>query len=123
MKRNTDAKVKPENKTKEKKAWRFYRSNLSTIVWDKDSETALANFSEGHFTTNNKKVAQVLKAKGYPQIGLNDTSPPNIIINQPVRVLKDGADIPMMGNGINENIAQQRMEALTEEIKAPEILE
>lgn len=125
MKRKKDAEVKPEKK--KVKEWRFYRSNLCTFVWDPDNDTIMANFSKGHFTTKNKKVANVLRGKGYIEIDLNATQPPNIIVSQPAHALKEGQNVPIMGNGINEALGQHKMEVVTEvvteEVKAPETVE
>ena len=77
------------------KARRFYRSNLSTIVWDSVHDRPLADFSEGHFTTSNPKLARTLAEMGYLEIALNATEPPpNIIISQPSFAI-DG-DVPII---------------------------
>lgn len=90
-------------KTKQK-AWRFYRSNLSTIVWDGKAECPLADFSPGHFTTDNPKVARKLKEIGYPEIPIDATEPPaEIIVRQPAQTI-DG-DVPVIGALMNEKIS------------------
>ena len=79
-----------------KTAWRFYRSNLATVVWDnRGSDKALANFRDGYFVTEDKAVANILRAKGYPEIPLNADVPPDVIINQAAPTLKTG-DVPII---------------------------
>lgn len=103
---------------KTQKAWRFYRSNLSTIVWDKDGDKKLADFSEGHFTTADIKVAAKLKQLGYPEIPLNATEPPaGIIINQPSTII-DG-DVPIMSAAVNPMQMAKRMASITREVGGP----
>jgi hypothetical protein len=43
----------------------------------------MADFSIGHFTTDDQRVAEYLLALGYPEIPLDATEPPNIIIQKP----------------------------------------
>jgi len=96
------AKTKP--KASEQKAWRFYRSNLSTIVWDPKSEQPMADFSAGHFTTDDPKVARKLIDIGYPEIPIDATEPPsNIIVSQPTRAI-DG-DVPVIKSLMIQAIA------------------
>lgn len=96
--------AKTKTKASEQKAWRFYRSNLSTIVWDPKSEQPLADFSAGHFTTDDPKVARKLRDLGYPEIPLDATEPPsNIIVSQPTQVI-DG-DVPVIKSLMNQAIA------------------
>lgn len=79
-----------------KTAWRFYRSNLATIVWDnRGSDKALANFSDGFFTTEDKAVANILRQKGYPEIPLDAAAPPDILVQQAAPVLKT-PDVPVL---------------------------
>jgi len=92
------------NEASKQKAWRFYRSNLSTIVWDPASGQPLADFSAGHFTTDNPKTARKLAALGYIEIPLDATEPPaGIIISQPTHAI-DG-DVPVIGALMNQAIA------------------
>lgn len=86
-----------ENQTEEKKAWRFYRSSLSTIVWDPEKDAPLADFTEGHFTTEDPKVAAKLKALGYMEIPLDAEEPPPGIIIREVAPTING-DIPVVPN-------------------------
>lgn len=76
---------------------RFYRSNLETIVWDPDEDKPMADFSKGHFTTDDKRVADYLEALGYVEIPLDAQEPPNIIVQKPTHVI-DG-NVPVMANG------------------------
>lgn len=95
--------AKTKQKASEPKAWRFYRSNLSTIVWDPKLEQPLADFSAGHFTTDDPKVARKLRNLGYPEIPLDATEPPaNIIISQPTQAI-DG-DVPVIKSLMNPDI-------------------
>jgi len=109
MKRNTPI-------LKEKKKYRFFKSHLASIVWDAGKERPLADFTEGHFTTDDPKVAAILKSKGYPQIPLDAEEPPNVIVNQTTQVLKEGANIPLFKPGMDPAVIQKRMEAITEDI-------
>ena len=94
---------------------RFYRSNLSTIVWDSENGKPLADFSQGHFTTNNPRVVQILIDKGYVEIPLNSQEPPSIIINQPSTVLKQD-HVPVLPPGLSQTQAQNRISAVSQEI-------
>lgn len=91
-----------------KKVWRFYRSNLSTIVWDPGRNRPLADFSEGHFTTDDEKVARELARRGYLEIPIDCTTPPNnIILRQPSMQI-DG-DVPIISPNVGPAIAEQKM--------------
>lgn len=96
----------------EKKAWRFYRSNLSTIVWDPDKDKPLADFTEGHFTTDDPRVAAKLKALGYMEIPLESTEPPPNIIIREVNPTING-DIPVVPNiaAADPRAVEKRMDA------------
>lgn len=100
------------NKTDEvevKTAWRFFRSNLSTIVWDArpGAKQPLADFSKGYHTTEDKAVAKILRSKGYLEIPLNMTEPPEVVINQPAPILKT-RNVPVMkgAGNISGNAAE-----------------
>lgn len=102
----------------EKKAWRFYRSNLSTIVWDPENDKPLADFTAGYFTTNDPRVAEVLANYGYYEIPLDSTEPPlDVIINKPTRQIE--GDVPIMKSSAIEKITEARMTAITKEVGAP----
>jgi len=96
----------------EKKAWRFYRSSLSTIVWDPAKDQPLADFTEGHFTTNDPRVAAKLKALGYMEIPLESNEPPPNIIIREVNPTING-DIPVVPNiaAADPRAVEKRMDA------------
>lgn len=68
---------------KGKTLYRFYKSNLPAIVWSPFEDKPLADFSEGHFTTDDLKVAKFLLDNGYPQIPVDAKKPPNILVSIP----------------------------------------
>lgn len=43
----------------------FYQSGLESIVWNPETDSALAEFERGYFTTSDKKVIEKLKDIGY----------------------------------------------------------
>jgi hypothetical protein len=113
------------NNQEEKKAWRFYRSSLSTIVWDPAKDRPLADFTEGHFTTDDSKVAAKLKALGYLEIPLGSVDPPPNIIIREVNPTIDG-DIPVVPNiaAADPNAIEKRMNAklqLAQAVSAPKV--
>lgn len=95
-------------KTEQQSKWRFYRSSMPTIVWDPANERALADFSKGHFTTDDPKVAEKLKAMGYLEIPLDATEPPDIIIRPPAHVIE--GDVPVIRGTASESVVESRME-------------
>jgi hypothetical protein len=101
-------------KTKQR---RFYRSNLSTIVWDPSENSPMADFSEGHFTTDSPEVAARLEELGYPEIGLNETEPPAVTVNQPTTVLT--GNIPIMRGTPPEKLMEDKMKNAMEEVGGP----
>jgi len=99
-------------------AWRFYRSNLATIVWDPNLDKVLADFSTGTFITEDPKVAKKIRELGYPEIPLDATSPPpDIIIQQPAFAI-DG-DVPIMGKAVGEKLMEQKMKLKTKQVGDP----
>lgn len=104
-----------------KTAWRFFRSQLPTIVWDPrpGSNKAMADFSAGHFTTEDKAVAKILREKGYIEIPLNMTEPPAIVVQQPAPQLKT-ENVPILKGAGNvtgaaaEQAGQNIMESVME---------
>ena len=106
---------------KKQKKWRFYRSNLSTIVWDPQKDKPLADFSAGYFTTADPVVAEKLSNLGYYEIPLDSTEPPlDIIINKPATIIH--GDVPVMKSAaMGEKIMEARMTAVTEEVNIPGI--
>lgn len=95
--------------SKEKKPrWRFWRSQLATIVWDKDKDVALADFTPGHFTTDDPDVARKLHNLGYPQIPLDAVEPPpDVIIRPPAHVIE--GDVPVFKGYASESVIDQRV--------------
>lgn len=93
------AEIDNTDKVEIKTAWRFYRSNLSTIVWDarRGTNKPLADFGKGYFTTEDKAVANILREKGYIEIPLNMTEPPALVVNQPAPILNTrNGSVPVM---------------------------
>jgi len=70
-------------KVNEKQEFRFYKSNLAKVVWDPDNNRALADFEGGSFTTDDIRVAKILLDKGYPQIPVDATEPPDVLVYIP----------------------------------------
>jgi len=97
------AEIDNTDKVEVKTAWRFYRSNLSTVVWDarRGAKQPLADFGKGYHTTEDKAVAKILREKGYIEIPLNMTEPPAYVVNQPAPVLntRNGSVPVMKGSG------------------------
>ena len=81
MKRNN-------KKVNKKQEFRFYKSNLAKVVWDPDNDKPLADFEGGTFTTSDKRIAMILFEKGYPQIPVDATEPPNVLVRIPGRSLQ-----------------------------------
>jgi len=79
-------------KVKGKQRYRFYKSNLPKIVWDPNRDRKLADFDGGSFTTDDIKVAQFLLKKGYPQIPVDATEPPNVLVRIPGKSLVTDMD-------------------------------
>lgn len=50
------------SKTKEVQ---FYQSGQAPVVWDKDTDRALARFTDGMFTTKDTKTIKLLMKLGY----------------------------------------------------------
>lgn len=90
--------MKRTNTKKEgKQQFRFYRSHLPTIVWGGNGK--IADFSEGHFTTDDKPIALILLDKGYPQIPLDSTEPPAILVTIPGDSLRTNESL---GKGLDD---------------------
>lgn len=101
--------------------YRFYRSNLPTVVWSKELNGPIAEFVNGQFYTKDPKVAQLLKDKGYPRISLEATEPPDILFKKGEIV--DG-DIKQLPSGITEGAAlNQEMLAAQQERLRQEALQ
>jgi len=119
MKRTTAPKVKKE--------YRFYKSGLPAIVWDPEKNRAMADFTQegqkGSFTTDNKRVAKHLRAKGYPEISVDATEPPNILVLRPGQSLADGQNVPILKSNISERVGGSRVENVVQQtVKAPEVV-
>lgn len=116
--------MKSENQeTSNKKAYRFFRSHLSTKVWDKDNNRLLADFSTGTFTTEDPRVAKILQGMGYPQVPLDLESPPDIIVEQPNMAIE--GDVPVLGVNVNERMGESVMQSRMTQVggpKAPEVI-
>lgn len=132
MKRTTtQEKTNPDNsnidevREEQQEEWRFFRSNLSTIVWDArpGKDRALADFSKGYFTTDDEYTVEILRKMGYPEIPLDMTEPPEIVVNQPAPTLKTG-HVPVMRGASNisgeaaENAASKVMDKV---VNVPEV--
>lgn len=86
------------------KLYRFYRSNLATIIWDPPNNKPLAEFVDGQFYTEDAEVAQKLIEAGYPQVDLKATEPPNIMFEKG-RSLAEGENVGVMAKGVTEDVA------------------
>jgi len=109
--------TKPKTNVKEKQ-WRFYRSNLETIVWNPKTNSPLADFSEGHFTTDDPEVADKLRELGYVEIALDATEPPPDVMVKKPTILPDDFSVPII-RGNNETAGDIRTEAFREKINPP----
>ena len=108
-----------------KTAWRFYRSQLPTIVWDArpGMNKPLADFSKGHFTTEDKAVANILRKNGYIEIPLNMTEPPAVVVSQPTPQLKT-ENVPILkgaGNITGQAVEQAGQNIMEQVIDIPEV--
>jgi len=93
--------------------YRFYRSNLPTVVWSKELNGPIAEFVNGQFYTEDPAVAKLLKDKGYPQISLDATEPPDILYQKGAII---EGDIKQLPAGITEGAAlNQEMLAANQE--------
>lgn len=88
--------------------FRFYRSNLATIVWNKETDRPLAVFEKGQFLTTNPEVAQKLIDLGYPRIPLKATEPPDILF-QKGEILK--GDVKLSPSMMDETAALNKEKA------------
>jgi len=78
-----------------KQEYRFYKSSLPGIVWDPSGKKSLANFVNGTFTTSDLRAAQILLDKGYPQIPVDATEPPDILVRIPGKSLGEDEDVKL----------------------------
>lgn len=91
----------------QQKLFRFFRSNLPTIVWDPDKNRAIVEFVEAQYYTEDEKIAQMLIDKGYPQIPLDLEEPPDVWFKRG-RSLADGENVPVMAKNITEDVAADK---------------
>lgn len=83
---------------------RFYRSNLSTVVWDAENNKILAEFINGQFYTSDERVIEILSKLGYPEVSLDAENPPDIVFEKG-RSLANGEHASILPKGVNENVA------------------
>lgn len=55
----------------------FIKGALPTVVWNPKTDTALAEFIKGVFTSNDPKVAEVLREMGYKEKSDYPDGPPS----------------------------------------------
>ena len=84
--------------------YRFYRSNLASIVWDPENNAPLAEFIKGQFYTEDSTVANKLIALGYPQVSLDAETPPQILFEKG-KSLETGEHRPILPAGMTEEVA------------------
>jgi len=99
------------------KKWRFYRSNLETIVWDPRASRPLADFSEGHFITEREDVRDRLRELGYPEVALDAEVPPDIMFGK--GIILEG-DVKIMPGAVNEAAALNKEMAQAAAARAAE---
>jgi hypothetical protein len=105
-------------KTKSSEPKRYYRSNLETIVWDAENNRVLADFGEGHFTTDDVRTQKILEGFGYVQIPLDAAEPPDIIVNKPTTEVK--GDVPVMRGNVPPIVAEKKMGDVTKTVGGPQ---
>ena len=110
-----------ENK---KESFRFYRSNLASVVWNPKAGAPLAEFKRGEFITSEPWIAQKLIDLGYPRVPLDATIPPDILF-QKGEILT--GDIKLLGPNASEQAAlnkersQAALKKHQEEVKQEEV--
>ena len=75
-----------KRKSKAAKKYKFFRSELPTVVWDGKLNKAIARFVDGQFVTTDLTVARKLEQMGYPLIPVSTKTPPNISRKVPIAV-------------------------------------
>jgi len=95
----------------QQKLFRFYRSNLASIVWDKEAEKPLVEFVNGQFYTEDETIAEKLIALGYLEVPLDLETPPEVFFKRG-RALKEGENAPLMPKNMNEEVALQKEKAI-----------
>ena len=93
---------------------KFYKSNLSSVVWDPEEGKPLARFEGGSFTTEDESVAKILENMGYPEVDLEAETPP-AIPDPPIQPLKS-PDVRVMGKQVTEEtvISKGKRDAMME---------
>lgn len=90
---------------------RFYRANLPTVIWNKDTDRALVEFVKGEFTTSNEKIANILISKGYPEVDLDAVDPPDFQV-QKGKSIEKGENVKIMPPRYDEKAALNKQLAL-----------
>jgi len=98
----------------QQKLYRFYRSNLATIVWNPEKNKALCEFVDGQYYTEDAQVAQKLADLGYPQIPLDLDEPPDVFF-QKGKSLEEGENIPIMSRGVTEDVLLEQEQKRAEQ--------
>lgn len=102
--------------------FRFYRSNLESVIWDAENDCPLAKFVNGEFITTDAGIAKKLEALGYPRVGINDAEPPDILYKKGDTITED---IKILPNALGETAALNRekrnaeIERQKKEVKSP----
>jgi len=98
--------------------FRFYKGKLPAVVWDPEKGRPLAEFVDGQFFTNDTKVASILKRKGYIQVDLDATEPPEL---PPDPIQPPGTpNIPVLAPGVTEasaKVVEKRIEEAVSQTK------
>lgn len=91
----------------QQKVFRFYRSNLASVVWDPDKDKALCEFIKGQYYTEDPVVADKLRNLGYPEVPLDANTPPDILYAKG-KSLADGEHAQALPPGLTEEAALQK---------------
>lgn len=86
---------------------KFYRGKLSTVVWNPSTGRPLATFVKGQFVTEDDAVADVLTSKGYHEVSLRISTPPELP-EDPIQGTSQ--DVKVMGGGMSEAVALANLE-------------
>ena len=97
---------------------RFYKANLPTVIWNKKTDKALAEFVNGEFITTDESIAQILVKEGYPEVELDAAEPPDFQANRGEAV---EGDVKVMPPKYDEKAAfnKQRAQAALKKAKEP----
>lgn len=77
-----------------KPAWKFFKSEMAGIVWDPKNNMVMAEFKDGVFETEDKNIAVILRNKGYIEIPMDTSAPPETVNVMPAPVRS--GNIPLM---------------------------